>query len=117
MANSLRKQALLDPMYYPVITLLITLIACVEFSDAVTAVDVYRLVQYDISGVPFGSRLSALNHHAGSSLFGSDLSRTVLILPVRELNLTLITGSASDYCVKIFIFSLRILLSISLYIN
>ncbi|KAF3633759.1 putative E3 ubiquitin-protein ligase PUB23-like [Capsicum annuum] len=91
MANSLRKQALLDPMYYPVITLLITLIACVEFSDAVTAVDVYRLVQYDISGVPFGSRLSALNHHAGSSLFGSDLSRTVLILPVRELNLTLIT--------------------------
>lgn len=87
------KPAVLDPMYYPIIALLIALIACVELSDAVTAVDVYRLVQYDISGVPFGSRLATLNHHAGSSLFGSDdLSRTVLILPVRELNLTLITG-------------------------
>lgn len=86
------KPAVLDPMYYPIIALLIALIACVELSDAVTAVDVYRLVQYDISGVPFGSRLATLNHHAGSSLFGSDdLSRTVLILPVRELNLTLIT--------------------------
>ncbi|MCD7449976.1 hypothetical protein HAX54_002693 [Datura stramonium] len=95
MANSLRKPAVLDPMYYPVVALVIVLIACVELSDAVTAVDVYRLVQYDISGVPFGSRLSTLNHHAGSSLFASgsssDLSRTVLILPVRELNLTLIT--------------------------
>ncbi|XP_049352967.1 uncharacterized protein LOC125817474 [Solanum verrucosum] len=95
MANSFRKPAILDPMYYPIIALLIALIACVELSDAVTAVDVYRLVQYDISGVPFGSRLATLNHHAGSSLFGSgsssDLSRTVLILPVRELNLTLIT--------------------------
>lgn len=97
MANSLRrKSAVLDSMYYPIIGLLIVLIACVEFSDAVTAVDVYRLVQYDIAGVPFGSRLATLNHHAGSSFFGSgsssDLSRTVLILPVRELNLTLITG-------------------------
>ncbi|XP_059278185.1 uncharacterized protein LOC132032573 [Lycium ferocissimum] len=91
MANSLRKNpALLDPLYYPVIALLIVLIACVEFSDAITAVDVYRLVQYDISGVPFGSRFAKLNHHAGSGS-GSDLSRTVLILPVRELNLTSIT--------------------------
>ncbi|TMW92364.1 hypothetical protein EJD97_013158 [Solanum chilense] len=96
MAISLRrKSAVLDSMYYPIIGLLIVLIACVELSDAVTAVDVYRLVQYDIAGVPFGSRLATLNHHAGSSFFGSgsssDLSRTVLILPVRELNLTLIT--------------------------
>lgn len=75
--------------------------ACVELCDAVTVVDVYRLVQYDLAGVPFGSRLAALNHHAGSSLLSSsaaagaaaDLSRTVLILPVRELNLTFIRGS------------------------
>ncbi|OIT26429.1 PREDICTED: nicalin-1-like [Nicotiana attenuata] len=95
MANSRRKPAVIDPMYYPVIALIIAVIAFVELSDAVTVVDVYRLVQYDISGVPFGSRLAVLNHHAGSSLFasggsGSDLSRTVLILPVRELDPTLI---------------------------
>ncbi|XP_073151580.1 uncharacterized protein [Henckelia pumila] len=86
--------ALVDPVYSSVITLLIIVMACVELCDAVTVVDVYRLVQYDLGGVPFGSRLAALNHHAGSSLFSSsevaDLSRTVLILPVRELNLTLI---------------------------
>lgn len=88
--------ALVDPVYSSVITLLIIVMACVELCDAVTVVDVYRLVQYDLGGVPFGSRLAALNHHAGSSLFSSsevaDLSRTVLILPVRELNLTLIRG-------------------------
>ncbi|KAL8496322.1 hypothetical protein ACS0TY_020149 [Phlomoides rotata] len=90
--------ALMEPAYLSVITLLIIVMACVELCDAVTVVDVYRLVQYDLAGVPFGSRLAALNHHAGSSLFSSssaagaavDLSRTVLILPVRELNLTFI---------------------------
>ncbi|XP_073066336.1 uncharacterized protein [Primulina eburnea] len=86
--------ALVDPVCSSVITLLIIVMACVELCDAATVVDVYRLVQYDLGGVPFGSRLAALNHHAGSSLFSSsevaDLSRTVLILPVRELNLTLI---------------------------
>nr|XP_043609577.1 nicalin-1 [Erigeron canadensis] len=77
---------------YPVITLVFILIACVELCDASTAVDVYRLIQYDIAGAPFGSRVASLNHHAGSSLFapGSDLSRTVVILPLTELNDTFI---------------------------
>ncbi|KAG8371150.1 hypothetical protein BUALT_Bualt13G0056800 [Buddleja alternifolia] len=92
-----QSSLLVEPMYSSVITLLIIVMACVELCDAVTVVDVYRLVQYDLAGVPFGSRLAALNHHAGSSLFSSagagaaaDLSRTVLILPVRELNLSFI---------------------------
>ncbi|KAK6776534.1 hypothetical protein RDI58_027535 [Solanum bulbocastanum] len=94
MANSQRRPAALDPVYYPVVALALILVACVDFCDAVTVVDVYRLVQYDLSGVPFGSRLATLNHHAGSSFFASsstvDLSRTVLMLPVRELDLDLI---------------------------
>ncbi|PKU86153.1 nicalin [Dendrobium catenatum] len=77
---------------YSVLVLALVLVACVELGDAATAVDVYRLIQYDIAGVPFGSRLAGLNHHAGSSLFttNADLSRTAVILPVRELNLTLL---------------------------
>ncbi|KAL6499733.1 hypothetical protein OROGR_027643 [Orobanche gracilis] len=88
-----------EPVYSSMITLLIIVMACAELCDAVTVVDVYRLVQYDLGGVPFGSRLAAFNHHAGSSLYSSsagavaDLSRTVLILPLRELNLT----SIRDY--------------------
>ncbi|KAL3850279.1 hypothetical protein ACJIZ3_012161 [Penstemon smallii] len=89
------SSVLVEPVYSSVVALLIIVMACVELCDAVTVVDVYRLVQYDIGGVPFGSRLAALNHHAGSSFLSSspaaDLSRTVLILPVRELNLTFIT--------------------------
>uniref|UniRef100_A0A5B6ZWH3 Putative nicalin-1-like isoform X2 n=1 Tax=Davidia involucrata TaxID=16924 RepID=A0A5B6ZWH3_DAVIN len=75
---------------YSVIVLLFILVACVDVLDAATVVDVYRLIQYDLAGVPFGSRLASLNHHAGSSLFdpGTDLSRTVVMLPVRELNIT-----------------------------
>ncbi|KAK6144194.1 hypothetical protein DH2020_021014 [Rehmannia glutinosa] len=85
-----------EPVYSSLITLLIIVVACAELCDAVTVVDVYRLVQYDLGGVPLGSRLAALSHHAGSSLYlssagaAADLSRTVLILPVRELNLTFI---------------------------
>ncbi|KAH0464244.1 hypothetical protein IEQ34_007030 [Dendrobium chrysotoxum] len=77
---------------YSVLVLALVLVACVELGDAATAVDVYRLIQYDIAGVPFGSRLAGLNHHAGSSLSitNADLSRTAVILPVRELNLTLL---------------------------
>ncbi|GER40911.1 nicalin [Striga asiatica] len=85
-----------DPVYSSAITLLIIVMACAELCDAVTVVDVYRLVQYDLAGVPFGSRFAAINHHAGSSMYSpsaaaaADLSRSVLILPVRELNFTFI---------------------------
>ncbi|ONK81582.1 uncharacterized protein A4U43_C01F30780 [Asparagus officinalis] len=81
---------------YSVVALVLILVACVELGDAATTVEVYRLIQYDIAGSPFGSRLSALNHHAGASPFdsGVNLSRTVLILPVRDLNLT----SLKDVC-------------------
>ncbi|XP_022752535.1 nicalin-1-like isoform X1 [Durio zibethinus] len=77
---------------YSVIALVFILVACVELCDAATAVDVYRLIQYDMSGSPFGSRFAALNHHAASLHFppGADLSRTVLIIPLRELNITFI---------------------------
>ncbi|KAL8029603.1 hypothetical protein ABFX02_14G235400 [Erythranthe guttata] len=91
-----QRSVFVEPVYSSAVALLIVLLACVELGDAVTVVDVYRLVQYDLGGVPLGSRLASLNHHAGSSLFSSsagvvaDLSRTVLILPVRELNLTFI---------------------------
>ncbi|XWS73869.1 hypothetical protein CRYUN_Cryun02cG0166200 [Craigia yunnanensis] len=75
---------------YSVIALVFILVAYVELCDA--AVDVYRLIQYDISGSPFGSRFAALNHHAASLHFppGADLSRTVLIIPLRELNITVV---------------------------
>ncbi|XP_027183934.1 nicalin-1 [Coffea eugenioides] len=106
MGSSERKSAgVLEPTMYTAsmmaMVVLIVLAACADLCDGVTVVDVYRLVQYDLAGVPFGSRFASLNHHAASSLFSSgagsgnsaaaaDLSRTVLILPLRELNLTLI---------------------------
>ncbi|KAF9597919.1 hypothetical protein IFM89_022583 [Coptis chinensis] len=78
-------------MIETILALFIILIACVELCDAATVVDVYRLIQYDLSGVPFGSRFSRLNHHASYSyplLSSTDLSRSVLIIPLRELNIT-----------------------------
>ncbi|KAL3518573.1 hypothetical protein ACH5RR_021162 [Cinchona calisaya] len=108
-SSSERKSAaILEPTMYTAsmmaVVVLILLAACADLCDGVTVVDVYRLVQYDLSGVPFGSRFASLNHHAASSLFSpgtaaasggdsaaaADLSRTVLILPLRGLNLTLI---------------------------
>ncbi|KAG0495035.1 hypothetical protein HPP92_006029 [Vanilla planifolia] len=73
---------------------LVLVVAFVELGDAATAVDVYRLIQYDFAGAPFGSRAADLNHLAGSSLSVSeaDLSRTVIIHQVRDLNLTLLNG-------------------------
>ncbi|KAJ0793454.1 putative nicalin [Helianthus annuus] len=81
--------------FYSIITLVFILIACVELCDASTVVDVYRLIQYDISGAPFGSRAASINHHAGSSFSppGSDLSRTVAVLTLRELNETFVRGN------------------------
>ncbi|KAE8729398.1 Nicastrin isoform [Hibiscus syriacus] len=82
----------LQESMYSVISLLFILVACVEFCDAAAAIDVYRLIQYDMSGSAFGSRFAALNHHAASLHFplGTDLSRTVLIIPLRELNITFV---------------------------
>ncbi|KAG2328026.1 hypothetical protein Bca4012_037067 [Brassica carinata] len=82
-------------MYPQLLAIMLILVACVDLCDAATVVDVYRLIQYDISGVPFGSRFSSLNHHAASLSFqrGADLSRSVLILPLRELDL----GFLQDY--------------------
>ncbi|KAF8403337.1 hypothetical protein HHK36_011439 [Tetracentron sinense] len=84
-----REGEMLESLY-SALALFFILVACVELCDAATFVDVYRLIQYDLAGVPFGSRLASLNHHAGSSPFvpGADLSRTVVILPVREVNIT-----------------------------
>ncbi|XP_058108991.1 uncharacterized protein LOC131252116 isoform X1 [Magnolia sinica] len=84
-----RDREMLDSIY-SVIALVFILVACVELCDAATVVDVYRLIQYDLAGAPFGSRLAGLNHHAGSLPFplGADLSRTVVMVPVREVNLT-----------------------------
>ncbi|KAK8947949.1 hypothetical protein KSP40_PGU002297 [Platanthera guangdongensis] len=83
---------------YSILLFVLVLVACVEIGNAATAVNVYRLIQYDIAGAPFGSRLSGLNHHAGSSLSSTttDLSRIVVILPVRELNLALL----NDYITR-----------------
>ncbi|KAJ8750234.1 hypothetical protein K2173_014149 [Erythroxylum novogranatense] len=85
------RQKLLESMY-SIIPLVFILVACVELCDAATVVDVYRLIQYDISGVPFGSRLAALNHHASSLHFppAADLSRTVLMIPIREINISFV---------------------------
>ncbi|KAE9620617.1 hypothetical protein Lal_00019898 [Lupinus albus] len=81
-----------DILMDSVIALLFVLIACVELCDGATVVDVYRLIQYDLSGVPFGSRLASLNHHAASLHFSphSDLSRSVLLIPLRELNMSFV---------------------------
>ena len=79
---------------YSMIALVFILVTFIELCDAATVVDVYRLIQYDISGAQFGSRFATLNHHAGSLHLppGVDLSRTVVIIPVRELNITLVKG-------------------------
>lgn len=84
--------AVLASVYSAVAVVLILITCGVDLCDAVSVVDVYRLIQYDLAGAPYGSRLASLNHHAGSSLFspGTDLSRTVLMLPVREVNITFI---------------------------
>ncbi|KAI4322448.1 hypothetical protein L6164_022142 [Bauhinia variegata] len=87
-----REREILVDSVYSVIALVFVLVAGVELCDAASVVDVYRLIQYDMSGVPFGSRLASINHHAGSIPFSpqADLSRTVLMIPLRELNMTFV---------------------------
>lgn len=95
MAQSKARDRDVFESVYSMLALVFILVACVELCDAATVVDVYRLIQYDISGVPLGSRLATLNHHAGSLPFspGMDLSRTIVMIPVRELNITFIKGN------------------------
>ncbi|XP_027344937.1 nicalin-1 isoform X1 [Abrus precatorius] len=87
-----RKPRDREMLFDSVIALVFILVACVDLCDGATVVDVYRLIQYDMSGVPFGSRLASLNHHAASLHFSphADLSRTVLLIPLRELNLSFV---------------------------
>lgn len=75
-----------------VIALVLVMVACIDLCDAATVLNVYRLIQYDLAGSPFGSRLAAVNHHAGSFPFApsADLSRTIVILPLREVNVSFI---------------------------
>ncbi|KAJ6693108.1 NICALIN [Salix purpurea] len=90
-----RERQMLESIY-SMIALVFILVTCVDLCDAATVVDVYRLIQYDISGVPFGSRFATLNHHAGSLHFapGADLSRTVLVIP----NISRKESLSEDYC-------------------
>jgi hypothetical protein len=98
MAMAPRKPRNREILFDSVIALVFILVACVDLCDGATVVDVYRLIQYDMSGVPFGSRLSSLNHHAASLHFSpnADLSRTVLLIPLRELNMSFVQGSYSE---------------------
>ncbi|KAG4979993.1 hypothetical protein AAZX31_12G087400 [Glycine max] len=87
-----RKPREREMLLESVIALIFIFVACVDLCDGATVVDVYRLIQYDMSGVPFGSRLASLNHHAASLHFSphADLSRTVLLIPLRELNMSFV---------------------------
>lgn len=77
-----------------VVALLCVVAAYIDICDAAAVVDVYRLIQYDLRGAPFGSRRAIINHHAtsGLSVPGSDVSRQVVILPVEKVNITLLNG-------------------------
>ncbi|KAJ4786539.1 Nicalin [Rhynchospora pubera] len=78
---------------YSMFSLLLILFACVELGDAASAVHVYRLIQYDLGGVPLGSRISHLNHHAASLPLdpNADLSRSALLVPLLDLDLSFLT--------------------------
>lgn len=89
-----------------VLALVLILVACVELCGAATVVDVYRLIQYDLAGAPFGSRAAGLSHHAGAPPFapGADLSRTFAMIPVRELNLTFLQGLIGTWLLSNFVY-------------
>lgn len=72
--------------FYSVVALVVIFLTVV--CDALPIeVEVYRLIQYDIYGAPFGCRVASLNRYAASSISApaSDLSRTAVILYLREL--------------------------------
>jgi hypothetical protein len=80
---------------YSMFSLLLLLFACVELGDAASAAHVYRLIQYDLAGVPLGSRISGLNHLAASFPLdpGADLSRSALVVPLLDLDLSFLRGT------------------------
>ncbi|CAM6067283.1 unnamed protein product [Sphagnum tenellum] len=81
-----------DRVLWQAAVALVALVVGVVVADAAAVVEVYRMIQYDLRGVPLGSRRAAMNHHASSNLAvpGSDLSRTVIILPIAEANITML---------------------------
>lgn len=77
---------------YIVFLLVCVMASSFIFSDAASVVDVYRLIQYDLRGQPFGSRRAGLSQHASSGLDvpGADLARAVVLMSVSDLNHTLL---------------------------
>ncbi|KAG0631561.1 hypothetical protein M758_1G262500 [Ceratodon purpureus] len=69
---------------------LVTVVMSVVVVEAAAVLDVYRMIQYDLGGVPMGSRRAALSHHAtsGFAVPGADLSRAVVILPALKVNIS-----------------------------
>ncbi|CAI5483683.1 unnamed protein product [Closterium sp. Yama58-4] len=64
-------------------------------SDAASVVDVYRMIQYDLGGAPFGSRKASFSLYASSGLTTSaaseaDLMRAVIVMPIQRINFTLL---------------------------
>ncbi|CAI6005866.1 unnamed protein product [Closterium sp. NIES-64] len=64
-------------------------------SDAASVVDVYRMIQYDLGGAPFGSRKASFSLYASSGLSTSaaseaDLMRAVIVMPIQRINFTLL---------------------------
>ncbi|CAI7783699.1 unnamed protein product, partial [Closterium sp. NIES-53] len=64
-------------------------------SDAASVVDVYRMIQYDLGGAPFGSRKASFSLYASSGLATSaaseaDLMRAVIVMPIQRINFTLL---------------------------
>lgn len=78
---------------HALILLACAIFVCFEASAAATVVDVYRMIQYDIAGSPFGARKSLLNAYASSgqaNLTDLELARAAVITPILDLNLTLL---------------------------
>jgi hypothetical protein len=115
-----------DRVLWQAAVALVALVVGVVVADAAAVVEVYRMIQYDLRGVPLGSRRAAMNHHASSNLAvpGSDLSRTVIILPIAEANITMLNGayalasetSSAVVVSSFFFFSLSLSLSLSLFV-
>ncbi|XP_024535855.1 nicalin [Selaginella moellendorffii] len=77
---------------HTLLALLFLVAAYIDLCDAASVFDVYRAIQYDLRGIPMGSRRASLNHHASSGLSvpGSDITRSVVILPIAKVNITLL---------------------------